>query len=924
MKRIFRVKEAILSIFICLTLFFILSVPAISDDVFKVEYTVEFSQEDLSFGEIHGYDIINLGDRNYLNLIGKPMLPLEVIKIALPEGMSVEKIRIINQTDRELTGEYNIFPAQPPIEINRSDAELTFIEPEPNIYNSLRPYPEEQAQFIRQSDLAGQAIAEVKIYPLQYTPVEKKIKLITSITFVLEGSNGYQCGDYLPDNISAMDREMYIRRLTEIVNNPEDVAPVKASSNLKLSMALPSDTPFDHLIITSAADASYYQPLVDWHYRKGVRDTAISTEYIYASYDGADEKEKIRNFIIDAHQNWGTLYFLLGGEQSTIPFAYRNYENTNVPSDAYYADYDDDWEYEVYVGRMTAEGSLEISRFVNKVLKYETDPPLLNYALDATLVGMDLTVASDPPYYTLTRGETMKDLIDVEHIPSRFGVTAIYDTEISNHLDDFKNALNDGQNLVNHCDHSNYSVMCIGDRNHNWCFYIGDIYNLTNYHRYSVIYSLGCHANRMDINDAISEHFIFGTDSTGAVAFTGNTRSGWFYVGDPLSLSSDLDIKWWVGLFDHNRYRLGEALAYCKSASNVESSFPFCEWTLNLLGEPEMPLWTDLPTTMLVSHSSELNATAQNFDVHVEKFGGVNIEQAFVCLWMGSDIYERGYTDADGDVSFSISPTINGTMYVTVTKQNHLPYLGEAEVIGNVSPICHVPNDTVVFQCTPSTISLPVGCTDDDGNLASGPELVRGLGEIVGGYWQFTPSMGEDSIAVTIRCEDSLGYYCETTFIVYFDFNDIPLCQIPNDTSISQMAPVTEINLPVFAEDPDNNIIESTILSGPGELSGDYWNYTPTNDEVIDVSVRFTDDCGTYCEDSFQISYIVYTCGDPDGDLDVNIFDVTYLISYLYMEGPAPEPLLTGNPNGDEAINIFDVTFLISFLYSGGPPPVCP
>jgi hypothetical protein len=219
---------------------------------------------------------------------------------------------------------------------------------------------------------------------------------------------------------------------------------------------------------------------------------------------------------------------------------------------------------------------------------------------------------------------------------------------------------------------------------------------------------------------------------------------------------------------------------------------------------------------------------------------------------------------------------------------------------------------------------LPVGCTDDDGNLAYGPELVRGLGEIIGGNWQYTPSAGEDSVAVTIRCEDSLGYYCETTFIVYFNFNDIPLCQVPNDTSITQIAPIMEINLPVFAEDPDNNIIENVILSGPGELSDGHWNYTPTDDEIINVSVRSTDDCGAYCEDSFQVTYTVYACGDPDGDLIVNIFDVSYLISYLYLEGPAPEPLLTGDPNGDETINIFDVTFLISYLYSSGPAPVCP
>lgn len=891
---------------------------------FLVERSINFSQNDLSFDKIQEYDIIYLQERNYLNQPGKPMLPMKMVKIALPEGMSVEELRIVSEEYQELSGEFNIFPSQPPVEITETDADPVFISPDEGIYNSLQPYPINAAKLIRQSDLAGQAIADVTIYPLQYIPGEKKVRLLTRIRFVLEGSGGYECGDYLPANISEKNRASYIQRLNKMVANQEDVVLTEAPSTLKLSSSLPSATPFEHVIITSSNNAPYYQPLVDWHYKRGLCDTIITTDYIYSIYAGTDEKERIRNFIIDAHQNWGTMYILLGGELTTIPFAYRNYDNTSVPSDAYYADYDDDWEYEVYLGRMTAEGAVEVNRFVNKVLKYETDPPILNFSLNAALLGMDLTTANDPPYYTLTRGEYMKELIDDEHVPPRFNVTEIYDSDIRNHRDDFIAALNTGQNLVNHCDHANYSVICTGDRNHNWCFYTGDVYNLTNYNKYSNIYSLGCYANRMDVNDAISEHFIFGTDSTGAVSFTGNTRSGWFYVGDPLSLSSDLDIKWWAAVLDFNWHKLGEALAFCKSMSSVESQHPFSEWTLNLLGEPAMPIWLDMPTSMNVMHQTDIEALPQEFTVQVEKFGGIGIEYAYVCLWLNGDIYERGSTDADGNITFDIAPTTVGSMYVTVTKQNYIPYQGQATVSGNIPPTCHVPNDTVIFQCVPTAVSLSVGCSDDDGNLESGPELVRGLGEIVGSNWEYTPSIDEDSVEVTIRCTDSLGYFCETTFIVYFDFNDIPVCQVPDDTTITHVAPATEISLPVFADDPDDNIYEGLVVSGPGSLSEGYWNYTPTNDEIIDVSVRFNDECGAFSENSFRVTYNIHACGDPNTDLEVNIFDVSYLISYLYLGGPAPDPMLTGDPNADKAINIFDVTYLIGFLYSGGSIPYCP
>jgi len=63
--------------------------------------------------------------------------------------------------------------------------------------------------------------------------------------------------------------------------------------------------------------------------------------------------------------------------------------------------------------------------------------------------------------------------------------------------------------------------------------------------------------------------------------------------------------------------------------------------------------------------------------------------------------------------------------------------------------------------------------------------------------------------------------------------------------------------------------------------------------------------------------------GYCDGDALLNIFDITYLISYLYMSGPAPVPyaLCSGDPNCDCTPNIFDVTYLITHLYMSGPPP---
>ena len=69
---------------------------------------------------------------------------------------------------------------------------------------------------------------------------------------------------------------------------------------------------------------------------------------------------------------------------------------------------------------------------------------------------------------------------------------------------------------------------------------------------------------------------------------------------------------------------------------------------------------------------------------------------------------------------------------------------------------------------------------------------------------------------------------------------------------------------------------------------------------------------------------MVYICGDATGDGLVNIFDVTFVISYLYLGGPPPDPLWVADVNYDSTINIFDITGLIGYLYLGGSDPNCP
>jgi len=226
------------------------------------------------------------------------------------------------------------------------------------------------------------------------------------------------------------------------------------------------------------------------------------------------------------------------------------------------------------------------------------------------------------------------------------------------------------------------------------------------------------------------------------------------------------------------------------------------------------------------------------------------------------------------------TPSGNQTVSVTIRCQD--TYGEFCEDTFNVTfdinepPICGAPNDTTIFQCTPTEVCLPISCSDIDGNLASGyPAVVLGSGVISGGDWCYTPS-GDEAVAVTIRCEDDCGAYCEETFNVTFDINAAPVCNVPNDTTIFQCT-AAQVCLPVSCSDDDDNLASGCPIkvSGPGAVAGGNWCYTPSGDEAVAVTIRCEDDCGAFCEETFNVTFDINaapTCGVPN---DTTIFQCT-------------------------------------------------
>jgi hypothetical protein len=697
--------------------------------------TLTFEKDQFLIDQLAGFDRIRLKEGSIQGEAGQPALPALQIRIAIPSGSRATDVTVRPVYSTAMPGTYRVYPGQLPARLDGSPPP-PFSEPDPEIYGSTDLYPANLAYFVGQTDLAGQQMAVVTVSPMQWTPATGELILHQELEITVSSEPGFISKERYA-KFTQNHRDHYEPLVRDMVVNPEDVLLNPPSDSP--SKALPSGD-FDHVIITSSSYSSYFDDLIEWHNKRGLRDTVVTTDYIYANYSGSDNEEEIRNFIIDARSTWGTMYFLMGGEDGTVPFKYRTYDGESIPSDNYYADYDDDWTWEVYVGRLSGSNSTQFSTAIDKIINYETNPPTSNYAMDVLLIGMDLDAS--------TPCEDLKEDVD-GYIPSGFNVTKVYDSHGTNHETATINALNAGQNLVNHADHSNSDVLGLGYINHgSWALYNSDVDALTNNGQPCNFITMGCWANDMTYSDGIGEHFIIYNPDQAGVSYTGNTRSGWYFVGYTDYLSCKLDKDWWRGLFNYNQYLVGHALAWTKhqfpeDGSPYPETHAYCEYTLNLLGDPAMPLWTEDPSSLTVTHPGSLPTGSSSFLVHVES-GGSDLASAFVCLWKEGEVYLTGNTNGSGDVTFTPSPGTTGTMYVTVTKHNYVPYAGSSTVITGGSD----PSITVTYPNGGETLSesatITWTATDPDPGETGALDIDLEYSANGGGNWNPIAS-GEDN-----------------------------------------------------------------------------------------------------------------------------------------------------------------------------------
>jgi len=693
-------------------------------------YTIKVSKGDIQFDKVKGYDIVHLPNAFFSGPDGAPMLPDKTLQYIIPIDKDVSKINIVSFKETVLEGTYLIYPKQPD-QILGAEKE-NFVEPKSEFYGRNEFYPGKLIDHIQTGFMAGNRICSFSFYPIRYNPVNKKISQVTEITFkFVFKDDSKECVS--SQNLSKYAYKTLIENIQSIVENPHEVIPktsLKEKTDKKVSnkrSAIATPTPgilnIEQVIITNQAFSSGFQEIADWKTKKGIPAKIVTTEWIDQNYNGVDLQEKIRKFITYAFHNWGTIWFLMGGDVEVVPvrFAWISHFNDDqliecipqgefIPTDWYYSCLEGNWnadgdmtfgeadwnrsnngtfvhagsaiddvdlESDVFVGRVPVRDSLDLSHYKTKYF---------NYVKSTTNNKRNILL------FSANSGGLNSNQMDLYVVP-KIPFTPDREYECINTYQSFCATKQDVLNNINGSNNIDYHIIC--GYGHGFVTSFGackdliqkeEIENLTNTNTDQIIYNNHCLTMAFD-KDCIAKAYL--NNVHGGVAYIGNTRFGW--SGD----LSRLNGPFIDNLFNKRQYNIGKALFNAKNKNiNNSATDGTDRWnffTHNLYGDPEMPIWTNNPQNLNVSVSPTATLLGE-VTVAVTISNLPSGDTAMICVQKGEEGYARDFAPSNGSYYFQITPDTPGEITITVTAQNFTPFETSINANATTAPNLFISN----------------------------------------------------------------------------------------------------------------------------------------------------------------------------------------------------------------------------------------
>jgi hypothetical protein len=632
---------------------------------------------------------------------GRPALPWLAETLEVPAGLRVARVEIVGADYEPLAGGVRL-PSAAVMRPGIAAVERT--APDPAYFERAGFQPGMPVRLGPQGFQRGRTLAEIRLCPVRWDAatgaLERATRMRVRLTFEPSpaGPLARERGA-LPWDAGATAGPRRGATPTALAGGLRGAAQPFAATQIPSVLG----SPVEYVIVTNDAMASEFQRLADWKTQSGVPAVVRTLSFIQQEYPrGSDDAERVRDFIRDAYSRWGTKWVLLGGDTEVLPTRIARtsyYGGENIATDMYFSCLDGNWDADgdklygegsfgeadpgdqvdlypdVYVGRAPVTTPAQAQLFVDKTLQYARTP-VGDYE-DAVLLFAEVLFPEnweEGEPIDLDGGTLAEELLPYIDDNPAVRTVRFYQNDTSTvwrpgvrkeTRQAVYDSLNRGYGVSVHIGHGYRNVMSIADGN----LYNPDVMALANGDRLTALYAVNCTSNAIDF-PCIGEAFLLAPNG-GAVTSTGSTRFDFPYAG------RHFEKEYFRLLYSDSVNAAGELQAKQKlpliQYSDYDGAYRWMQFTLLLLGDPELRLWTGRPRHLAVSHPASLSFGDTSFTVHVET-GGSPLAGARVTAYKAGDDYRSVLTDVSGNAVVPFRPDSLGPVTVTVTGYDCRPY----------------------------------------------------------------------------------------------------------------------------------------------------------------------------------------------------------------------------------------------------------
>ncbi len=713
------------------------------------------------------YQYLHIDGFSYLKEVGKPSLPAHIDFIAIPFGASAS-VSILSITYLEYE-DYLIHPALKPALDSYGAPEPDF-EIDQQFYNTDIIYPDQAASISKIMKYRGNSMAQVRICPVQYNPLKRKIRVISNIKYRIEftSSNSF----FIPQILSESFMNTYPNYVLNNISVRNEIDKIKKNQNTSKGVNGPGK---NYIIITHSDFITAADTLAQWKRQLGYTVEVVS--------QGSWTTTDIKSAIHDRYDNWNPKpdYFLIIGDQPDVPGEMIG----GHPTDLYYACMDGSSDYipDMAHGRISPANPVQADMIIQKIINYEKNPVNNTAVYDQGTHCAYFQHASNG-YAERRFAQTAEEIRDYMTNTINYNVERVYVTDATTtptnwnngnysvgeplppyllkpgfpwdgDYNDIINAINTGTSYVLHRDHGAENLW--GDP----YFDKSHIDMLSNQDKLPVVFSINCLTGKYSESECFAEKFL-RKDNGGCVGIFAHSEVSYSGYNDGLAFAL-FDAIWAVpGLVPNftgsggnpnpnipphpSIYTMGD-VANMGLVGMVEM-WGDNQYTFELfhyLGDPAMKIWTDVPVPITSVHGDSILCDSDTtFDITF-----ASCPDGIATLVVDDELIGQVQL-INGVGTIHFAPVTGSYALLTISKHNFKPYVTTVPIYGGCIK--------ARFIADKYKICLPESITFEDissGSITSwswdfGINAVPATGNTAGPYTVHYTSWGPKTVTLTV------------------------------------------------------------------------------------------------------------------------------------------------------------------------------